>query len=130
MSGSLAPYFEPVFPACIYQCQLCGVQVSQDDALSLDHVERSRRGLHLFCKGCAPHLNQIGLRLSAEVAAMDAAYEKSRAGKIKELAQALMDEVKEMAGVASPSPSAVAPVAPPSAPPTRRPRPLSIPRPE
>lgn len=124
-SLNLLPYFEPLFPAVTYTCQLCGKTLSRDTMLTQPARTRGMGGDYIFCQECSPHLERITQRLGAEAAKMDAEYAKMREDRLQELAREWLEELKA-GGAASPPHEVAAHAAPTIGTPLARRRPLSI----
>lgn len=97
MGENVLPYFEPVYPAVTFRCQLCGETISDENFVT--HTARRQRataqhGDYVFCLGCSPHLTAITQRLSAEGAALDAQHEKAKADLLRELAKRLLQDLR------------------------------------
>jgi len=114
--GGILPYFEPLYPAVIRQCQLCGTKLGEDKYESMQARAmdaQAQMGHYLFCNECSGHIDDLTRKVEHEAASMDAEYEKARSQALRELAQKELDRLKAAPGggtaareVQSPAPPA------------------------
>lgn len=81
--------FKPLHPACRYFCQLCGEEVSADQAVSRvgrrDIMDQEES--HLFCKECAPSIDRICNTLASEEIRLKQQYEAELDEKLRKIAE-------------------------------------------
>jgi hypothetical protein len=125
LSGiGVIPYFEPLHPAVIYRCQLCGVDISKDDYLTLEARRRravQERGEYIFCGGCSPHLEEITRKVANEGARLDAEHERAKTAALKQLAQELLAGLNRHQHTPVAADASTPPRPDPAAPPPARP---------
>lgn len=83
-------YFEPLYPAIVRQCNLCGTKLG-DDKFETVHARnmeaQAAQGCYLFCQRCSVKVDDIARKVAHEGAALDAAHERSKQERLREIAQ-------------------------------------------
>ena len=89
MAGIL-PYFEPLYPAIVRQCNLCGVKLGEDkyETIHARNMEAQQlQGAFVFCQDCAGKVDEIARKVAHEGAALDAAHEIAKQERLREIAR-------------------------------------------
>jgi len=89
MAGIL-PYFEPLYPAIVRQCNLCGVKLGEEkyETVHARNMEAQQaQGCYLFCQSCSGKVDEIARKVAHEGAALDAAHETSKQERLREIAR-------------------------------------------
>ena len=89
------PYFVPVYPAVIRQCQLCGAQTAIDEYLTQacrDMENRARGGEIVLCLSCGEFADEVQTILSEAATRMDLRHADERDEALRQLATQLVQE--------------------------------------
>lgn len=118
MGGSVIPYFEPLYPAIIRQCQLCGTKIGEDkyETIHTRNMEAlASQGALLFCMGCSERVDEIARKVAHEGAALDAAHEQAKQERLRDIARRELGlAISAPEGGTAAPPREVTPPAPPA----------------
>jgi hypothetical protein len=88
--ANILPYFEPLYPAIVRQCNLCGTKLGEDkfETVHARNMEaQASQGSYLFCQRCSAKVDDIARKVAHEGASLDAAHEKAKGERLREIAQ-------------------------------------------